>query len=412
MRDNGLYRTILGLRVPWLVKDVRLDKEKKEVEVFVEWPPSRTVSCPVCGEEVPVYDHRERRWRHLDTCNYRTVIVAAVPRGNCPADGVRQVAVPWADDHSRFTALFEALAIEWMREASVSAVAKRMGLSWDEAFGIEERAVRRGLARRKAESVKYIGVDEKSFQRRHEYVTVLCDLEKGCVLDVGDGRTAACLEAMLVGLTEKQRAKIEGIAMDMWEPYVQAVDAAIPLGRSKIVFDKFHVLRHVNEGVDKVRRKEAKELAEKGDARLKRTKYLWLRNPANFARDKWREFAGLRKSNLKVARAWAMKETIRELWNYCYEGAARNLFTKWYRWVMRSGLEPMKAKARLMKAYLDNILTYLRHRITNAVTEGINAKIQWIKYTAHGYASRRNFKAAILFHCGGLDLYPATHTNV
>ena len=142
------------------------------------------------------------------------------------------------------------------------------------------------------------------------------------------------------------------------------------------------------------------------DERLVGTKYTWLRNPESFADEAWKAFGPLRRSNLKVARAWALKETIMSLWDYSYVGAARNHFRRWYSWAIRSRLEPIKQKARMLHTRLENVLSYLRHGVTNAASEGLNSKIQWIRYTARGFRNRQNFKTAIYFHCGGLDLYP------
>lgn len=211
---------------------------------------------------------------------------------------------------------------------------------------------------------------------------------------------------IFTGLSEAERAGIKAIAMDMWEPYRKTVREQVPAADEKIVFDKFHVLQHVSDAVDQVRKQESKALAAAGDATLKGTKYAWLRNPATFSRTAWREFAVLRESTLQSARAWALKESLRRLWEYTYVGAARTFFKRWYWWATHSRLAPMIKVARMLKRHLENILTYLTHRITNAVTEGLNAKIQWVKYGARGFRNRETFKMAILFHCGGLDLEP------
>ncbi|PYP66810.1 MAG: ISL3 family transposase [Gemmatimonadetes bacterium] len=272
---------------------------------------------------------------------------------------------------------------------------------------MERRAVGRGLERRGTLELRYIGVDEKSFQRRHDYVTVVSDLAGARVLFVADDRKRESLEAFwALGLTAAQRAQVEAIAMDMWEPYVQATRAQVPDADRKIVFDRFHCAKHLNEGVDRVRRVEHRELQARGDTRLTGTKYAWLRHPDRFTRAAWRAFGALRNSTLKVARAWALKETAADLWQYRYVGAARKFFRHWYFWATHSRLRPMIEKARMLKTHLPNILTYLRHRITNATAEGLNSKIQWIRYTARGFRNRENFKTAIYFHCGGLDLYP------
>jgi len=407
MRDHELYATILGVRAPWTVERVDVDVAGGAVHVWLARLEGGPVPCPGCRTACPIYDHRDREWRHLDTCQLQTRLHARVPRVHCPTHGVVQSAVPWAVPKSKFTLLFERLAIDWLREAAVIAVARQLKLGWDAVWGIGRRAVARGLEHRGTLALRYVGVDEKSFQRRHDYVTVVSDLAGARVLYVADDRKRESLEAFwALGLTEAQRVAIEAIAMDMWEPYVQATRAQVPDADTKIVFDRFHCAKHLNDGVDRVRRAEHRELQAAGDTRLTGTKYTWLRHPDRFTPEAWRTFAALRNSTLKVARAWALKETAADLWEYRYVGAARRFFRRWYLWATQSQLQPMIEKARMLKTHLPNILTYLRHRITNATAEGLNSKIQWIRYTARGFRNRENFKTAIYFHCGGLDLYP------
>ena len=194
--------------------------------------------------------------------------------------------------------------------------------------------------------------------------------------------------------------------MDMWDPYVASVSEHLGEGSKKIVYDKFHIAKHLGEAVDKVRRKENRTLRSAGDDRLTGTRYDWLRNPAAMEPADRKAFAELRRSGRKTARAWALKETAMALFSYQYERPARKHFHWWHGWAVRSRLRPMLDVARTLKRRFENIITYLRHQITNAASESINAKIQWVKYTARGFRNKENFKAAILFHCGGLDLAP------
>lgn len=408
MQDRQLYQQILGLTSPWVVERVELELEADAVHVYVGHAASARWSCPECGRECPLHDHAaERAWRHLDTCQYQTLLHAAVPRTKCPEHGVRVVRVPWGEAGGHFTALFERLAIDWLRAASQSAVAKRLGLSWDEVHGIMTRAVERGLARRQAEPLPHLGVDEKAYRKGHRYVTLVNDLERGRVLYVGVDRKKSSLDAFWPTLTAAQRASIQAVAMDMWDPYEQSVREHLPEADGKIVYDKFHIAQHLCEGVDRVRRQENKALRAAGDDRLVGTRYQWLRNPENFNVHQWALFQALRESNLKTARAWAMKEQITELWEYRREQPARKFFGWWHGWVTRSRLKPMIEKAKMLKSRLSNVLTYLKHGITNALSEGLNAKIQWVKYTARGFRNLDNLIRAIYFHCGGLDLAPS-----
>jgi transposase len=305
--------------------------------------------------------------------------------------------------------LFERLAIDGLTAASQKAVGERLGLSWDEIHGIMERAVERGLERRQAEKLPALGVDEKAFRKGQKYFTLVNDLEGGRVLYVAEDRTQVSLDGFWETLTEEQVASIEAVAMDMWDPYIASVREHVVEAGGKIVFGKFHIAKHLGEAVDRVRRRENKTLRAAGDDRLTGTRYDWLRHPAAMEPKDRQEFAALRDSDLKTARAWALKEAAMALYGYVYERPARKHFRWWHGWAVRSRLQPMIETARMLKRRLEKILTYLRHRVTNAASESINSKIQWVKYTARGFRNKRNFQTAIYFHCGGLDMAPSCH---
>jgi transposase len=409
MQDHELYRRILGIEAPWQVERVELKLQQGEVHVYLAHQNKPEWACAECGALGPLYDHQaEREWRHLDTCQYRTILHAAPPRTQCPKHGVRVVKLPWTEPGSRFTALFEALAIAWLKHASQKAVAERLQLSWDEIHGILERAVKRGLARRQAEEIPQLGVDEKAFRKGHKYLTLVNDLKRNRVLYVAEDREQSSLDGFWSTITAEQRASIEAVALDMWDPYLASLREHLPEAEKKVVFDKFHVAKHLGEAVDRVRRREHKALKAEGDERLTGTKYDWLRNPASMDGQQWREFAELRRSELKTARAWALRETAMALYDYVYEKPARKHFQWWYSWAVRSRLQPIKEVASMLKRRFENVITYLRHRITNAASESLNAKIQWVKYTARGFRNKQNFIHAIYFHCGDLDLAPSS----
>jgi transposase len=255
MQDRELYRRILGIEAPWYVDRVELQLAEGQVHVYLEHHDMVNWPCPECRAGCQLYDHQpERQWRHLDTCQYQTILHAQPPRSECAEHGVRVIRLPWAEPSSRFTALFEALTIEWLKQASQKAVAGQMGLSWDEIHGIMERAVERGLKRRQAEPVPALGIDEKAFRKGHRYFTLVNDLEQSRVLYVAEDRTQASLEGFWLTLTKEQQASIQAVAMDMWDPYVNSVRANLADADRKIVFDKFHIAKHLGDAVDRVRR--------------------------------------------------------------------------------------------------------------------------------------------------------------
>jgi len=415
MNSTTLYQQILGLRSPWRVADVKLDLPGKLVEVRVVDDALALHECPCCGKACPGYDHRVRQWRHLDTCQMQTILTADVPRVNCPEHGVLQAKVPWAEPGSRFTALFEAMVIDLLRVTSIKAVADHVKLSWDQVDGIMARAVQRGLARREAKPVTRLGVDETSFQRRHEYVTVVSDQTRGIVLHVADDRKTSILSSYYESLPPAHLSGIELVSMDMWGPYITATERALPDGGRKIAFDKYHVAAHLTKAVDSVRRREHAALLREGDDRLKKTRFDWLRNPSTHDRIKEREgFEALRDSNLQTARAWRMKEAAMDVWEHTDESNVRAMWKWWCGWAHRSRLEPMRRVGRMIKSHLQGIVTAILQRATNAGAESINSRIQRVKSMACGFRNRQRFRNAIYFHMGGLDLLPegVTHTKV
>ena len=405
MNDCQLYAQILGIQKPWEVTSVELNRDKGEVRVAVGLRNTK-VHCPVCGKTGSGYGQKEREWRHLDTCQYRTVLVAMVPRVNCKEHGVLQMEVPWAEPGSRFTALFEALAIDWLRECSAAGVARQLRLSWDQVAGIQGRAVQRGLARRAARRPKHIGVDETSFQKRHEYVTIVNDLDAGDVIHVADDHKRESLDGFYKELGEPACRGIETVAMDMWAPYISSTQAFVPDAATKVLFDKFHIAQHLGDAVDKVRREENRALVAVGDDSLRKSKYLWLTKPSRMSPVQARRFGPLRDSRLRAARAWALKESAMALWGYQQRGWAERAWERWCSWAIRCRLEPVKRVARMIRKHWDGVMNAATSSITNARSESTNAKIQRIKRMACGYRNRENFRNAIYFHLGGLSLYP------
>jgi transposase len=409
--DKSLYAAILGVKEPWDVDRVELRLAQGEVHIWVALPTETLWVCRECLAAAPIHDHRERVWRHLDTCQYQTLVHARVPRLDCPTHGIRQVRVPWAEEKSRFTALFEALAIDWMKQAAIATVAERLALSWDEAAAIQARAVKRGLARRAVTPARQLGIDETAFARRHRYVTVVTDLERGRVLYVADDRGRESLDGFWAQQSAPELTAIEAVAMDMWEPYIGSTRAHLPAAEQKIVFDKFHIAQHANEAVDRVRRQENRALHAAGRDWLVGTKFDWLRHPARFTSGAWRQFLALvRRTKLKTGRAWVLKEMLMAVFEYVYPGAAQRHFDGWYAWAVRSRLAPILQLARMLRRHWPNVRTFFTHRVTNAGAESMNSKIQKIKILARGFRNRERFRMAIYFHLGGLDLYPAPFT--
>jgi transposase len=410
MRDVELYGHLLGLAPPWSVTRVELALSEQRVDVWVGHAEGVRFPCPECGGQLPLYDHAEpRAWRHLDSCQFLTYVHARIPRVHCPGHGVPQVDLPWALPRSRFTSLFERLAIAVLQETDVLGAARILRVSWDEAWGLMAGAVERGLRRKPRRAVPHLGVDEKAIAKGQTYLTLVSDLDRGTLEYLAEGRQKSSLDGYYRSLSPQQRHGIRAVAMDMWEPYLRSTREHVPDADSKIVFDRYHVMSHMGQAVDAVRKQEQRALRAEGLETLTGSKYLWLYAEDNLPEYHRERLRSLRALDLKTGRAWALKEELRAWWGYRRRGWAERSWKRWYFRATHSRLRPVVEVAHMLRRHLPSLLTYFSHRITNAASEGLNSKIQAIKHHARGFRNGDHFKIAIWFHCGGLDVSPVTH---
>lgn len=402
MSERDFYQQVLGLDKPWKVKAVRMELDQRRITVEVECE-QQAWGNPGTGRRAHVHEWVERRWRHLDTCQFETIIQARVPRLRYEDGSSEEVTVPWAERYSRLSKLMESFVIRVLQSCgTVKAAGRLVGLGVDQVDAVMRRAVRRGLLRREHEPMKHLGIDEKALGRGHEYATLLNDLEGGRVWEVVPGRSQQDAGALWQSLTLEQRGQVRAVAMDMWPAYLGSVKQALP--QAAIVHDRYHIAAHLNKAVDKVRKSEHRALLAEGEDVLKGTKYEWLRRHPDLRRGEAAVFRVLHKLNLKTSRAWRYKEDFDGFWHYRTERPARRFFNDWYASAVRSRLEPIKAAARMLKSHFPEVLNYIAHRITNAASEGLNSIVQLIKANARGLPNFQNFRTRILFFCGKLDM--------
>ena len=408
MQDKEFYQQILGLESPWFVSEVSLDTDGEQVDIHVAHPEGTKFCCPECERSLACYDHASPRgWRHLDTMQFKTVLHAAVPRVKCPEHGVKQVRIPWAEPGSRFTLLFERFAIDvLLATQNVKGARSILRTGWEQTWNIVRRAVERGKLRKQELPTPRLGIDEKSFAKGQSYFTLLYDLDRSTVEVISEGHDTQAADACFSELSPSQIDSIEAIAMDMSAAYVKSAKANIPLAEQKIVHDRFHVMKLATEAVDKVRRQEHRQLKKDDDHRLTGTKFLWIKSQENLTDKQSTWFDEVFSQQLQTGKAWAYKEMLRDLWHHETATEATAYFKDWYRSIIHTKLAPMKKVARTIKERLANVVSYCTHGITNAVAEGINSKIQAIKRRVGGYRNKENYKTAIFFYCGGLQLYP------
>ena len=248
MNTNDFYGQLLGINTPWIIENVELDMDEKRVDISINYS-SKTAHCE-CGKECKIHDRsNSRTWRHLDTCQMMTYIHCALPRTKCDECKVKTFSAPWSEPHGRFTALFEALVIDWILiSRKQTKVAEQMNLTFDEVNGIMNRAVERGLSKREEHVIKKLSIDEKSMKKGHDYLTVLSDPQNGIVIDVCESRTEKAVNEMLeMALTPTQRDDVENISMDMWQAFMNSAKKMLP--RADIVHDRFHISQYLGKAV-------------------------------------------------------------------------------------------------------------------------------------------------------------------
>ncbi len=408
---SQFYKDIIGVHAPWVITAVTMDDASRKVTIRIEHDPEKILACPICAQSTKLHDHRVRVLRYLDTCQYETFLEVHVPRIRCEKDGVQQIQIPFAEKHSRFTGRFEMAVLVWLQSSPISDVAENFDMSWDEVDGILQRAVKRGLARRKRQKVVNMGIDETSYQKGHKYVTIIQDKDRDCVIDVLDDRKAETVEKWLKTQEKSDLSEVNSISMDMWDAYIKAVKAAIPGAKEKIAFDRFHVSKHINEALDKVRRREhGAFMKQAGESPLSKSRFQWLinSNRTDNRSGKRKAFLSLSRLNLETARAWRIKETANSLWDYVYMNVAEAAWKKLLWWISHSRIPEMIQAGKTIRNYFWGILNAIRLNATNGMVEAKNNSIQRIKRMACGFRNPERFKNAILFHLGKLDIFPST----
>lgn len=403
MNDTLLYQQILGLKAPWYVASVKLDEQLQTLFVDVGFQQGDTLICPKCSEPVTHYDSRVRCWRHLDTCQFQTIIRAKVPRVKCQEHNCLTLPVPWAEESSRYTELFENRVIQLLRIASIRAVSEALNLSWGAIDRIMQRAVARGLALRKKISTEHLLIDETSFKKGCDNVTVLSN-RQGQVLAVADGRTQDSVRECVEQLPADALAKTKTVSMDMSSAYIRGISNLIDEPNKKIAFDHYHVAQLLTKAVDHIRKSEIKKLDAALRREAHRTRYYWLRNRNNLTDKHKQRLNPFITYRQETSLAWYFKEWAREIWHgYRVKGARKN-WDEWLGLIEVTNLLPLKTVASTIKEKLWGILNAMRFGVSNALAEAINGKIRQLRIRAMGYRNKERFKTAIMFHYGCLNL--------
>ena len=392
---------LLNFGEDWKVEDVKVDFKMDEVDIFVRYIGSKA-ECPESMELCSIYDHREsRRWRHLDTMQFKTFINCQIPRIKS-SKGVKTIKVPWANNYERHTYLFEGLCIDLLKATkNQTQTAKLLRCGFNVVNRIIYCSVDRDMNRRpKDVAFTNLSLDEKSFRKGHNYVTVLSSPLTGCIIDISEGRDIKAAKSLLQQVVKPEhRDSVETVSVDMWKAYLSSVEEVLP--KAAIVHDRFHLIKYLNNAIDKVRRREVKQHEE-----LKNSRFVLLKNKANLTDKQQIIFEHIQAANYQVSKAWRVRENFKDIFGSQTISEAFSLFVKWGASVLNTKIKELVKVAKMFNAHLKGVINALTNSFSNAMAERLNGKIQEIKTVGRGYRTFKNFRSAILFFHGGLDLYP------
>lgn len=415
MIPEQVFQQILALGEAWRVSRMDYVEAESKVLIRVEetpalWPQE---SCPHCGHKtVRGYDHApERRWRHLNVCQLQSEIVCALPRGECQScRKIYTVRAPWEGRSRGLTQEFEAFALTLMREMPVSKAGEILGESDQKLWRTLFAHVDAAWQELSWENVTWVGADEMNRKKGHNYLTVFVDLQAKRVLLAVEGKDAGVWERFAAELANHNGhpKAITRVAIDMSAAYQKGVRENF--GNAQVVFDKFHVISHVVQAVDAVRRLESKQDAT-ARVQLERTSWLWRKNPESWTAKESTRWEVLKDKPLITGLAYAMRLELQRAYAATTVAQARNRFETWRDWVqaeaaqLQSGLlEPMRQAAEMVERHLEGILAHWQQGLTTAFLEGLNSLFSATKRKARGYRSAEYQTAMLYFVAAKLEI--------
>lgn len=405
MLVTTLLKKLLGIK-QLFVSDVDVEDGMLVVDVRPSW---RIARCSGCGELHSTYDTQAaRRWRHLDFGGVRVLLRYAPRRVDCPRCGVVVEKVPWASSaRGGFTSDFEQAVAFLAQRTDKTSVVEMFGIAWVTVGRIVGRVVEQLRPDDPLHGLRYIGVDEISYRKGHRYLTTVTDHDSGRIVWAAEGKNADTLKAFFDELGEERCKDIEVVSMDMSKAYIKAAEDRVP--NAQIVFDRFHVQQLVNTAVDETRRAEWQRLRELDGQQAKAVKGLrWplLKNPWNLSPSQQDRLSSLQQDNARLYRAYLLKESFRDILDRRQPNVVKRKLEDWLSWASRSRLPGFVKVARTIREHLDDIVAYVRLRITNGVVEGLNNKARVITRRAYGFHSASAFIGLLMLCCTGLWLGP------
>lgn len=399
----------------FVFKDARFCKHYDEwtfgdevVVVEIEPRSNSKPICSGCGRAGRCYDHLDRRlFEYVPIWVFKVFFAYTMRRVDCKGCGVTVEMVPWASGKEQITQTYKWFLAQWAKRLAWDEVAQIFQTSWNTVYRSVEHAVNWGLKHRDLDNIETIGVDEICRKKGHVYATLVYQIDAGNrrLVWMGPERKEATLKNFFKWFGDKRCARLKAICSDMWKAYINAIKAHAP--QAIHVLDRFHIMMHLSKAIDKVRAEEARKLKEDGyEPYLKKSRFLLLKRPENLSEDQEIKLTELLRYNLRSVKAYLLKESFQQFWEYKKAGWATKFLDNWTRQVMYSRLEPMKEVARMLRNHQDLILNWFRAdgAVSNGVVEGLNGKAKVTIRKSYGFRTYRAMEVALYHALGDLPL--------
>ena len=406
--QTALFQLALGIAPPWQVTDIVFSQEEQRLDIYLTYHRNLQFPCVSCKQLLFLYDTVKRTWRHLNFFQYDTYLHAEVPRVQCSdCRTTKNVAVPWARSNSGFTLLFEAFVMELAPAMALTTLGGIVNEYDTRLMRIIRHYVDQARATIDMSQVHTLGVDETSKAKGHDYISAFIDIPQARVLFATPGKDSSTVKRFEKDLHQHGGSvqQIKQVCADLSPAYQKGINEHLP--NAEIVFDRFHVMKLVNEALDKVRREEQKD-----NPLLIGTRYAWLHNPETATGKQTDQLKQLTKLNLKTVRAYQIRLALRDVYEIRNGQLAEAALKRWYFWTTHSRIEAVIKVGKTIKAHWKGVVKFFDQRIANGLAEGINSVIQTIKRRARGYQNTDNFITMIYLSCSKLDFDLPKVTNL
>jgi transposase len=405
-REYRIFEAALNINDPWEIKEVRLDYDRRRLDINLDFRRGAEFSCSHCKKNLKAYDTRMREWRHLDFFQFETHIFAPLPRTECPDCGVKTAEIPWARSESSFTLLFEAWAIELSEQMTIKAASNRLRITDDRLWRLLKKAVTEALSKLDLSGIHRIALDETSWQKGHKYVSFVFDYETRRLIFGIEGKGHEVLKEFAAYLESHggSRENIKEVCCDMSSAFIKGIEENFP--KASITFDKFHVIKAANEALEKVRRREVET-----NPLLKGTRWDWMKNLENLSPEGQKRIqAALSEKRLQTGKAYRLKILLQEILDagrtLSYADGKTEL-KGWLRWALRCRIVEIIEVAKMIRRHMEGILNWFHSRMTNALLEGYNSVLRAGRGVARGFRTSANVIIKSFLTAGKLDFgYP------